>query len=311
KETKGTQKLNMSYENTRAPLSSHSSGVRIRTRSDLDDIAGFAVPSRPVLLGGGQDGVRLENYAKTEEPKVEELTKALANSGAKVFVSGAAVGNLALHVCKHCSGKSYCQPPKVTLHPVERKDLYSTSLAVTRTCIYLHAGHDRAVFYSIRPSGAIEVNFHTKTKTFSVLLAVLDMKSTSCIMRIALGAAKGLAFLHEAEKPVIYRDFKTFGIVLLELLTGRKSLDKSRPVREQMLADWAAPLLTQKRKVMGVIDPRLGGDYPDKAVQKIAMLAHHCLNRNPKARPLMRDIVCSLEPLQVAVDVPVMEAINP
>ncbi|RZR92896.1 hypothetical protein BHM03_00021272 [Ensete ventricosum] len=106
-------------------------------------------------------------------------------------------------------------------------------------------------------------------------------------------------------------DVYSFGIVLLELLTGRKSLDKSRPVREQMLADWAAPLLTQKRKVMGVIDPRLGGDYPDKAVQKIAMLAHHCLNRNPKARPLMRDIVCSLEPLQVAVDVPVMEAINP
>lgn len=30
-------------------------------------------------------------------------------------------------------------------------------------------------------------------------------------MKIALGAAKGLAFLHEeAEKPVIYRDFKSF-----------------------------------------------------------------------------------------------------
>lgn len=29
------------------------------------------------------------------------------------------------------------------------------------------------------------------------------------------------------------------------------------------------------------------------------MLAYHCLNRNPKARPLMRDIVDSLEPLQI------------
>ncbi|GFZ20812.1 protein kinase superfamily protein [Actinidia rufa] len=29
------------------------------------------------------------------------------------------------------------------------------------------------------------------------------------------------------------------------------------------------------------------------------MLAYHCLNRNPKARPLMRDIVDYLEPLQV------------
>jgi len=33
-------------------------------------------------------------------------------------------------------------------------------------------------------------------------------------MKIALGAAKGLAFLHEADKPVIYRDFKTSNILL-------------------------------------------------------------------------------------------------
>nr|XP_018686311.1 PREDICTED: probable receptor-like protein kinase At5g56460 isoform X1 [Musa acuminata subsp. malaccensis] len=223
----------------------------------------------------------------------------------------------------------------------------------------------RVLVYEFMARGSVESNLFS-----SIYSGVLLPLPWSIRMRIALGAAKGLAFLHEAEKPVIYRDFKTsnilldqeyntklsdfglakdgpvgdkshvttrimgthgyaapeyimtghltamsdvysFGIVLLELLTGRKSLDKSRPVREQMLADWAAPLLTQKRKVMGMIDPRLGGDYPDKAVQKIAMLAHHCLNRNPKARPLMRDIVCSLEPLQVAVDVPVMEAINP
>lgn len=33
-------------------------------------------------------------------------------------------------------------------------------------------------------------------------------------MKIALGAAKGLAFLHEEDKPVIYRDFKTSNILL-------------------------------------------------------------------------------------------------
>ncbi|XP_074582790.1 T-complex protein 1 subunit theta-like [Curcuma longa] len=43
---------------------------------------------------------QLENYAKTEEAKVEELIKAVADSGAKVVVSGAAVGDMALHFCE-------------------------------------------------------------------------------------------------------------------------------------------------------------------------------------------------------------------
>ena len=33
-------------------------------------------------------------------------------------------------------------------------------------------------------------------------------------MKVALGAARGLAFLHSAEAKVIYRDFKTSNILL-------------------------------------------------------------------------------------------------
>jgi serine/threonine protein kinase len=38
--------------------------------------------------------------------------------------------------------------------------------------------------------------------------------SWSTRLNIAVGAAKGLAFLHDADKPVIYRDFKTSNILL-------------------------------------------------------------------------------------------------
>ncbi|XP_068635985.1 probable serine/threonine-protein kinase PBL16 [Aristolochia californica] len=212
----------------------------------------------------------------------------------------------------------------------------------------------RVLIYEYMARGSVENNL------FSRILLPLPW---TIRMKIAYGAAKGLAFLHEAEKPVIYRDFKTsnilldsdynaklsdfglakdgpvgdkshvstrimgtygyaapeyimtghltassdvysFGVVLLELLTGRKSLDKSRPAREQNLADWAIPLLSEKKKLLNIIDPRLEGDYPIKGVHKAAMLAYHCLNRNPKARPLMRDIVDSLEPLQATAEIP-------
>ncbi|XP_047182485.1 T-complex protein 1 subunit theta-like isoform X1 [Vigna umbellata] len=43
---------------------------------------------------------QLENYSKTEEAKIEELIKAVADSGAKVIVSGGAVGEMALHFCE-------------------------------------------------------------------------------------------------------------------------------------------------------------------------------------------------------------------
>lgn len=207
----------------------------------------------------------------------------------------------------------------------------------------------RVLIYEYMARGSVENNL------FSRVLLPLPW---SIRMKIALGAAKGLAYLHDAEKPVIYRDFKTsnilldmdynaklsdfglakdgpvgdkshvstrimgtygyaapeyimtghltprsdvysFGVVLLEILTGRKSLDKSRPAREQNLTDWAIPLLREKKKLVNIIDSRLGGDFPVKGLQKAAMLAYHCLNRNPKARPLMRDIVDTLEPLQV------------
>ncbi|KAK8972167.1 hypothetical protein V6N11_024192 [Hibiscus sabdariffa] len=42
-------------------------------------------------------------------------------------------------------------------------------------------------------------------------------------MKIALGAAKGLAFLHGAERPVIYRDFKSSNILLDEDFNAKLS----------------------------------------------------------------------------------------
>ena len=97
----------------------------------------------------------------------------------------------------------------------------------------------------------------------------------------------------------------SFGVVLLELLSGRRSVDKRRRGREQHLVDWARPYLRHPERLHRVMDPSLDGHYSAKAAHKAAMVAYHCLHSVPKSRPTMRDVVDALEPLlAVCSDVP-------
>lgn len=92
-------------------------------------------------------------------------------------------------------------------------------------------------------------------------------------------------------------DVYSFGVVLLEMLTGRRSMDKNRPNGEHNLVEWARPHLGDRRRFYRLIDPRLEGHFSIKGVQKAAQLAAHCLSRDPKARPLMSEVVEALKPL--------------
>ncbi|WOK98618.1 putative receptor-like protein kinase [Canna indica] len=205
----------------------------------------------------------------------------------------------------------------------------------------------RLLVYEFMPRGSLENHLFRRSLPLP----------WSIRMKIALGAAKGLAFLHEeAERPVIYRDFKSsnvlldadynaklsdfglakdapegdkthvstrvmgtygyaapeyvmtghltsksdvysFGVVLLEMMTGRRSMDKNRPTGEHNLVEWARPHLGERRRFYRLIDPRLEGNFSIKAAQKASQLAHACLSRDPKARPLMSEVVEALRPL--------------
>ncbi|KAL6496210.1 hypothetical protein OROGR_029468 [Orobanche gracilis] len=65
----------------------------------------------------------------------------------------------------------------------------------------------RLLAYEFMPKGSMENHLFRRGSYFQPL-------SWSLRMKIALGAAKGLAFLHSAEAKVIYRDFKTSNILL-------------------------------------------------------------------------------------------------
>ncbi|XP_057985250.1 receptor-like cytosolic serine/threonine-protein kinase RBK1 [Hevea brasiliensis] len=70
-------------------------------------------------------------------------------------------------------------------------------------------------------------------------------------------------------------DVFAYGVLLLEIITGRHAVDSSR----QSLAMWAKPLL-QENNAKEVADPRLREDY-DPIEMKRAMLTASEFNREP------------------------------
>ncbi|KAL5710036.1 hypothetical protein ACHQM5_020648 [Ranunculus cassubicifolius] len=90
----------------------------------------------------------------------------------------------------------------------------------------------------------------------------------------------------------------SFGIIILELLTGRKNLDARYPKEERNLVKWSKPYLADDFRLSLVIDPRLKGRYPTKAVRAVADIALKCLQNDPSERPTMRTIVESLKNAQ-------------
>lgn len=104
-------------------------------------------------------------------------------------------------------------------------------------------------------------------------------------------------FFHFSGHLTSKSDVYSFGVVLLEMMSGRRSMDKNRPNGEHNLVEWARPLLGERQRFYKLIDPRLEGNFSVKGAQKAAQLARACLNRDPKARPLMSQVVEVLKPL--------------
>ncbi|XP_057449086.1 probable serine/threonine-protein kinase PBL5 isoform X2 [Lotus japonicus] len=89
-------------------------------------------------------------------------------------------------------------------------------------------------------------------------------------------------------------DIYSFGVVLLELITGRKAIDHTKPAKEQNLVAWAKPLFRDRQKFSQMVDPLLQGQYPKRGLYQALAIAAMCVQEQPSMRPVVADVVTAL-----------------
>ncbi|KAF7013730.1 unnamed protein product [Triticum aestivum] len=89
-------------------------------------------------------------------------------------------------------------------------------------------------------------------------------------------------------------DVYSYGVVLLEIITGRRAIDNTRAAGEQNLVAWARPLFKDRRKFPQMADPALEGRYPARGLYQALAVAAMCVQEQPTLRPLIGDVVTAL-----------------
>ncbi|KAL2535600.1 Protein kinase family protein [Forsythia ovata] len=84
-------------------------------------------------------------------------------------------------------------------------------------------------------------------------------------------------------------DVFAFGVLLLELITGRRALDYS----QQSLVMWAKPLL-KKNKIRELVDPSLADDYNSVQMNLMILAASLCVQQLSVRRPQMSQVLLLL-----------------
>ncbi|XP_042383666.1 PTI1-like tyrosine-protein kinase At3g15890 [Zingiber officinale] len=85
-------------------------------------------------------------------------------------------------------------------------------------------------------------------------------------------------------------DVYSFGILLLELASGKKAIEKLNLTVKQRIVDWALPLARQKR-FKEMADPNLKGNFVESDLRRMVLVGLICAQSKPENRPTILDVI--------------------
>ncbi|KAI9389934.1 hypothetical protein POPTR_008G111600v4 [Populus trichocarpa] len=186
------------------------------------------------------------------------------------------------------------------LHEVGRPALdWATRVKIAagaaRGLAYLHEDcHPRIIHRDIKSSNILlDINFEAKVSDFG--LAKLALDTNTHVTTRVMGTFGYMAPEYASSGKLTDKsDVFSYGVVLLELITGRKPVDASQPVGDESLVEWARPLLNhalENEEFESLADPRLEKNYIESEMFQMIEAAAVCVRHSATKRPRMGQVV--------------------
>ncbi|XP_057953199.1 receptor protein kinase TMK1-like [Malania oleifera] len=202
------------------------------------------------------------------------------------------------YMSKGALSRHLFQWKNLKLEPLSWKRRLNIALDVARGMEYLHSlARQSFIHRDLKSSNILlDDDYRAKVSDFGLVKLAPD-REKSVATRLA-GTFGYLAPEYAVMGKITTKvDVFSYGVVLMELLTGLTALDEERSEERRYLAEWFWQIKSSKEKLMGAIDPILEVDETFESISILAELAGHCTAREPHHRPDMGHAVNVLAPL--------------